>query len=627
MPENEKFQPEQPKPYQPFPVLPNSRREQATDKMPPPPPKGLVEGRYSLQQLLCASGDNEVWLASEGNRTLALKRVKPYRTFRSSQQYRLAGYRLEREAVLLQRLEGCSHIPALWGYVIEVEGRNYLVMPYYEGESLQEKLEQRGRLPVSQACRIALDLCAALEYVHAKGIIHRDLKPSHVLLAANGKALLSGFGSALLLTGEAENDAEALETPLEATLNHPGSAEYMSPEQARGEGLDGRSDLYSLGLLLHLMLTGSPYRAGQGVQIRATNPAVPLALEQVLAKVLQEKPSRRYPNAAALEGAIRKALQPHRSRAGVAVILVALLALLITLFGLSGIFLTQPAPTPFGEMLTTIPAEKSVITTSSALTSPSPATISATTSPLSPIHTLARTALTLVPTVTPLPTSTPVIPTPTPLPTPLVSNGTFSRDWQQGWNRASGEDLGGKNEITTLQYPAIGGTALQLEHSGRTYMALYQTVKVDNFRLSFGAQLAGYTTTNGLFRDSSGIAGLVLNFYYELPQQADLNRPAGTLAYVTGSKFENGKGFGLYPLTTSARSGTVAVRGFEVKGQSLSIPNLEEEVRRQLPVLEGNRVKTVTISLFTGGSSKCKENECIARLYAGQITLAPLSKS
>ena len=133
----------------------------------------------------------------------------------------------------------------------EVDGLPYFVMPFMSGETLKDKLQREGQLPVAEALDLAADISSALGYAHSLGIVHRDIKPGNILLSG-GHAVIADFGVARAISaaidGEAERPWELFGTPL-----------YMSPEQFTGSSrVDRRSDLYSLGCVLYEMLAGSP---------------------------------------------------------------------------------------------------------------------------------------------------------------------------------------------------------------------------------------------------------------------------------------------------------------------------------------------------------------------------------
>ncbi|UCF20288.1 MAG: PD40 domain-containing protein [Gemmatimonadota bacterium] len=203
----------------------------------------------------------------------------------------------------------------------EAEGLVYYVMPYVEGESLRARLAREGPLEVGEATRIAREVAEALEHAHGKGIVHRDIKPANILLLAE-HAVVSDFGVARAI-------GETVDDPTFSAAT--GTPAYMSPEQASGSpDVDGRSDLYSLGCVLHEMLTGAPpgYDSDpRAVLVPTPNPlvsptspereAVPAAVEAALARAIARDPADRYTTARQFAEALRvepESLAP-RSRA------------------------------------------------------------------------------------------------------------------------------------------------------------------------------------------------------------------------------------------------------------------------------------------------------------------------
>jgi eukaryotic-like serine/threonine-protein kinase len=187
----------------------------------------------------------------------------------------------------------------------------YLVMDLVDGEDLAARLKRSGRLAPWQAARIALDVARALGVAHLRGIVHRDVKPGNILLAADGRAMVTDFGIARLAV-----DAEAARPG--TTL---GSVHYFSPEQARGATTTPASDVYSLGLMLFEALTGRRAFTGDSSDAialarigatapapRAVRPEIPADLDAIVRTALSPDPAERYPNgnamAAALEAAI-----------------------------------------------------------------------------------------------------------------------------------------------------------------------------------------------------------------------------------------------------------------------------------------------------------------------------------
>src|SRR5437773_4853635 len=136
----------------------------------------------------------------------------------------------------------------------------YYVMPYIEGESLRDRLEREGPLPLEEALRITREVASALSYAHSHDVVHRDIKPENILLSG-GEAVVADFGIARAITAAAGRNL----TETGIALGTPG---YMSPEQASGGGpIDGRSDVYSLACVLYEMLVGEPPYTGPSAQV------------------------------------------------------------------------------------------------------------------------------------------------------------------------------------------------------------------------------------------------------------------------------------------------------------------------------------------------------------------------
>ena len=197
-----------------------------------------------------------------------------------------------------------------------IDGVDYIAEEYVEGESLADILRRvaapagskpAGSLPLDFAVSVITQVAAALDYAHQRGIIHRDIKPSNILVRSNGHALLTDFGiarAASMMTG----------TQTGMVLGTP---EYMSPEQAQGRPVDGRSDIYSLAIVAFHMLTGRPSFRGETAQAtlyahvhqplpdpRSFNPALTPALAVVLQAAAAKTPDRRYPTATAFAQAL-----------------------------------------------------------------------------------------------------------------------------------------------------------------------------------------------------------------------------------------------------------------------------------------------------------------------------------
>ena len=126
----------------------------------------------------------------------------------------------------------------------------YIVMEYVEGETLRDVIRREGRLRPEKAMELAADICGALDFSHRNGIVHRDVKPGNVMITPQGSVKVMDFGIA-----RAVSDSAATMTSTAAVI---GTAQYLSPEQARGESVDARSDVYSMGCLLYELVTGAP---------------------------------------------------------------------------------------------------------------------------------------------------------------------------------------------------------------------------------------------------------------------------------------------------------------------------------------------------------------------------------
>src|SRR5213083_1955374 len=186
----------------------------------------------------------------------------------------------------------------------EAEGFLYYVMPYAEGESLRERLEREGQLPLDEALRIAREVASALSHAHSHDVVHRDIKPENILLSG-GEAVVADFGIARAITAAARG--QLTETGI--AIGTPG---YMSPEQgAASARVDERSDIYSLGCVLYEMLAGEPPYTGPSAEsivrqhlaaapprVSAMRAAVPPAIDEAIVRALAKTPADRFATAA-----------------------------------------------------------------------------------------------------------------------------------------------------------------------------------------------------------------------------------------------------------------------------------------------------------------------------------------
>src|SRR5437764_12085801 len=163
-------------------------------------------------------------------------------------------------------------------------------------------MEHEGALALPKVVNYLEQLAAALDFAHEHGVIHRDIKPANILITSEGRLLLTDFGLVKIVV-----DGQTPQTRLTGAGAPVGTPDYMAPEQVIGEGVDGRSDLYSLGVILYQMVTGTtPFHGETPMQIaaqqmqspplspRSLRPDLPLAAEQVMLRALAKRPADRY---------------------------------------------------------------------------------------------------------------------------------------------------------------------------------------------------------------------------------------------------------------------------------------------------------------------------------------------
>ena len=291
-------------------------------------PGDLLAGRYRIQERIGSGGMGVVYRAfdQELGICIAVKVLRPDLAGDSRVETRL------RRELLLNRQ--VSHRNAVRIHDIGQDGSYiFLTLDLVEGRSLREVLRGDGPLSPDQAVAIARQLALALEAAHAEGIIHRDLKPPNVLVNSEGRAWITDFGVARSLHDRGPT----------RTGSVIGTLAYLSPEQARGEVVDGRSDLYALGIMLFEMLTGElPFKGGSTAEdmaqrltgaskdIRTLREDVPAWLASVIRRLLQRDPEHRFQNASelidALDGHRSFVLPPAARRVAAVVAVTATLA-------------------------------------------------------------------------------------------------------------------------------------------------------------------------------------------------------------------------------------------------------------------------------------------------------------
>jgi serine/threonine-protein kinase len=321
-------------------------------------PTVLLGERYELGGLLGRGGMADVRIGRDLRlgRTVAIKQLRP--DLASDESFQA---RFRREAQSAAALNHPS-IVAVYdtGETINMHGNHipYIVMEHVDGQTLRDVLRDGRRILPERALSIVADVLSALDYSHRQGIIHRDIKPANVMLTPNGHVKVMDFGIARAV-------ADSSMTQTAAVI---GTAQYLSPEQARGETVDARSDIYSTGCLLYELLAGRPPFIGespvsvayQHVREDARppsqfNPDVSENIDNIVAKALAKRTDDRYQSAADMRADIQRAMAggaiapPSDSRAmsGTAVAGVDALA------GLSGSANTQVSPAVAATEVTT----------------------------------------------------------------------------------------------------------------------------------------------------------------------------------------------------------------------------------------------------------------------------------
>jgi serine/threonine-protein kinase len=272
----------------------------------------LLGGRYELDGIVGRGGMAEVFRA----RDIRLDRVVAVKTLRDDLA-RDATFqaRFRREA---QSAASLNHPSIVAVYdtgedMSEPSYVPYIVMEYVDGRTLRDLLRDDRRLLPERALEITDGVLRALDYSHRSGIVHRDIKPGNVMLTRNGEVKVMDFGIA-----RAVSDAQATMTQTAQVI---GTAQYLSPEQARGERVDARSDLYSTGCLLYELLTGRPPFLGDSpvaiayqhvrenpVPPSHLDPEIPAWADSIVLRAMAKDPAQRYQSAADMRTDIQRAL-------------------------------------------------------------------------------------------------------------------------------------------------------------------------------------------------------------------------------------------------------------------------------------------------------------------------------
>lgn len=252
----------------------------------------LLAGRYEIVSMLGLGGMGAVYKAFDRDieREIALKVIRPDLATHPETLQRF------KQELLLARQVAHKNVVRIFD-VRESSGIKFITMEYLDGRDLRSELAERGKLPVAEALEIMRQVCAGLAAAHEEGVVHRDLKPGNIMRDRNGRVVVMDFGLARSMNGAGMTQTGAM----------LGTMEYMSPEQAKAEPVDERSDLFTVGLILYELITGkTPFQAESAIasllkrtQERAVSmseidASIPRTVSAVVAKCLETDPKNRY---------------------------------------------------------------------------------------------------------------------------------------------------------------------------------------------------------------------------------------------------------------------------------------------------------------------------------------------
>src|SRR4051794_38047712 len=273
-----------------------------------------LSGRYRLEAKLGSGGMSTVYLARDETLDRAVA-VKVMHREMSEQPDQLERFRQEARAVAkISHPNVVSVIDAG-----EDHGYPYIVFEYVEGETLKQRISRVGALDIQESIAYAIEIARGLSTAHARNLVHRDIKPQNVLIDDEGRAKLTDFG----ISRQLEQDG------MTATGRVLGTTDYVAPEQAMGQAVDPRSDIYSLGVVLYEMLIGQvPFHADSqvGVAMKHVNedlpdvqrrrPEVSAAVALVVERSTAKEPAERYQDVGEMTEDLETALEVEAARAG-----------------------------------------------------------------------------------------------------------------------------------------------------------------------------------------------------------------------------------------------------------------------------------------------------------------------
>ncbi|HCI78653.1 MAG TPA: hypothetical protein DHW02_03070 [Ktedonobacter sp.] len=274
-----------------------------------------IAGRYEIREHIATGGMASVFKTWD-HRVDRMVAVKILRSLDKNDTKAVDRFRREARAAA-----ALAHPNAVTIYdFVEEAGQYFLVMEYIQGPTLKQLIGQRRQLQAREAIEIAAQVCSVLQVAHARGFIHRDIKPQNIMLTSSGGPLTGMIDRNVLVK---LTDFGIVRVAEDAGLTNSGivlgTADYLSPEQARGETLTASSDLYSLGVVMFEMLTGRPPFVGPTAvsiamqhastnppTLRQFNPAIPPLVEQLVIRSLEKEPEDRFTSAAQMQYALRQ---------------------------------------------------------------------------------------------------------------------------------------------------------------------------------------------------------------------------------------------------------------------------------------------------------------------------------
>src|SRR2546425_8567203 len=272
-----------------------------------------IAGRYEILEHIATGGMASVFKTWD-HRVERFVAIKVLRSLDKSDLRAVERFRREARAAA-----ALAHPNAVTIYdFVEEAGQYFLVMEYIQGPTLKQLIAQRRQLHARETIEVAAQVCAVLQVAHARGFIHRDIKPQNIMLTSSGTTT-SGISSLLVKL----TDFGIVRVAEDAGLTNSGivlgTADYLSPEQARGERLTASSDLYSLGVVMFEMLAGRPPFVGPTAvsiamqhastnppSLRQFNPTVPPGVEHIVMRALEKEPEDRFQSAAEMQQALRQ---------------------------------------------------------------------------------------------------------------------------------------------------------------------------------------------------------------------------------------------------------------------------------------------------------------------------------